>query len=136
VDPRQRLGAIVHDMPEVRIDHLYRETTHWIESVAWWRRLGFEFAATWGQEPHRAGTLVNGRASVVLAEVGSEASPDQSTFLATDDLAALSDAVGVDIVDTHWGTRMVSLTDPDGRTYNIEPAGDEDRAKTDDRGER
>ena len=79
-------------MASLRIDHLYRETVHWVESV-------------------------------VLAEVASS-HPASSVFLATDDLESTSRRVGSPVVDTHWETRMVSATDPDGRTYNFEP-GDE-----------
>jgi catechol 2,3-dioxygenase-like lactoylglutathione lyase family enzyme len=100
-------------------DHIYRETAHWDESVAFWERLGFAFAQQWGNEPHRAGHLVNDRATVVLAESPDE--PGESLFVATQDLEGVSEVLGTPIVDTHWGTRMVSATDPDGRTYNFEP---------------
>ena len=109
-------------MPEVRLDHVYRETHHWTDSVTWWENLGFRFVATWGEEPHRAGTLVASDATVVLAEVPATDQPGEALFLATDDLERIASAVGVDIVDTHWGTRMVSVVDPDGRTYNFEPS--------------
>lgn len=101
------------------LDHLYRETAHWDASVAFWERLGFAFAEQWGSEPHRAGRLVNGNTSIVLAESPDE--PGASTFIATDDLEAIASALDSPIVDTHWGTRMVSATDPDGRIYNFEP---------------
>jgi hypothetical protein len=105
------------------LDHLYRETNHWSDSVAWWGSVGFTFVEQWGAEPHRAGRLECGTAVVVLAEVPASSSPTSSVFLATDDLAALSRRTGEATTDTHWGTTMVSLTDPDGRTYNFEPGG-------------
>jgi len=110
-------------MASLRIDHLYRETVHWVESVAWWEDLGFVFQTTWGEEPHRAGILFNDETRVVLAEVASS-DPASSVFLATDDLESTSRRLGSPVVDTHWGTRMVSATDPDGRTYNFEPGDD------------
>jgi hypothetical protein len=103
----------------MRLDHLYRETAHWDASVAFWEKLGFGFAEQWGSEPHRAGRLVNGEVGIVLAE--SPDRPTDSVFVATEDLDHVSNALGVPIVDTHWGTRMASATDPDGRTYNFEP---------------
>jgi len=108
-------------MANVILDHLYRETHHWEESTTWWGSLGFAFTREWGSPPHRAGRLENGRAAVVLAEVPSEAAPAATVFLATDDLEEIADVTAQGIVDTHWGTRLVSLTDPDGRTYNFEP---------------
>lgn len=103
----------------MKLDHLYRETSRWEESVAFWQKLGFAFAEQWGSEPHRAGRLVNGDVGIVLAE--SPTDPNESVFVSTDDLDRVSKALGVPIVDTHWGTRMVSATDPDGRDYHFEP---------------
>ena len=111
---------------QLRLDHLYRETHHWVDSVAFWSNLGFSFAEQWGEEPHRAGRLVKDDTSIVLAEVASTAEPSQTTFLATDDLDGVARQVGGDIVDTHWGTRMVTIADPDGRVYNVEPASSDD----------
>lgn len=69
-------------MTDLRLDHLYRETNHWTDSVAWWSNLGFTFVEQWGRGTTR--------------QTGSE------------------------VVGTHWGTRIVSVTDPDGRKYNFE----------------
>lgn len=110
-------------MTRIGLDHLYRETHHWAASVAWWEALGFAFTEQWGSEPHRAGRLANGAASVVLAEAPSDRSLAASVFLTTDDLDAVATATHSEITETHWGTTMVSLSDPDGRTYNIEPEG-------------
>ena len=116
--------AIVQRMPDVRLDHLYRETRVWDESTAWWTALGFAFTENWGEEPHRAGILTRGDVRVVLAEVPIDSDPGGSVFIATDDLADVAIRTGGEVVDTHWGTQMVSVTDPDGRSYNFEPGGD------------
>ena len=112
--------AIVPDM-DFRFDHLYRETHHWADSGAWWGNLGFAFAQQWGEHPHRAGTLVKGATTVVLAEIPAADEPSASTFYATDHINEVARQLGSEVVDTHWGTRMVTATDPDGRTYNFEP---------------
>ncbi|MGI9642942.1 MAG: hypothetical protein ACR2N9_09175 [Acidimicrobiia bacterium] len=109
---------------DLRLDHLYRETHHWEASVAWWGTLGFTFAHQWGEEPHRAGALSNGSSTVVLAEVPADSQPTAATFLSTENLEESAHQLDTDIIDTHWGTRMVSGTDPDGRIYNIEPASE------------
>ena len=104
----------------LRLDHLYRETIHWEASVDFWETLGFAFVEQWGSEPHRAGTLARGATRIVLAEVeGSDV--ESAVFLAADDVDAFAHQAGVAVVDTHWGTRMATVTDPDGRVYRIEP---------------
>lgn len=108
----------------LRLDHLYRETRDWQASVVWWNNLGLSFERQWGEEPHRAGVLANGTTTVVLAEVPASAEPSANTFLTTTDIEVAARQLGTDVVDTHWGTRMVTGTDPDGRIYTIEPASE------------
>lgn len=110
-------------MTATRLDHLYRETQHWSASVTFWDGLGFSLAETWGEAPHRAGRLVRGEAAIVLAEVEPESMPGGSVFFSVDDLDEVANCSGQDVVETHWGTRMVTVFDPEGRTYNFEPRG-------------
>ncbi len=107
-------------MTDLRLDHLNRETKHWTDSVAWWGNLGFSFVEQWGEEPNRAGRLQRDTSVVVLAEVGSRDEVTESVFLVTDDLVQIARRTGSDVVETHWGARIVAVTDPDGRTYNFE----------------
>lgn len=107
----------------MELDHLYRETAHWDETVSLWEGLGFTFAATWGSAPHRAGRMTAGSAAIVIAEVSSGDTPTDSVFIAVDDLDEVAAVLGAPITDTHWATRMVTMADPDGRTYNFEPGG-------------
>ncbi len=104
-----------------RIDHLYAETAHWDDSVAFWEGLGFSFAERWGSDGHRAGRLVCNDAAIVLAEV--EEKPAFNVFFDITDADAL-DATGHDVAtplqDTHWGTRWIRVTDPDGRIIALE----------------
>jgi hypothetical protein len=107
-------------MTDLRLSHLYRETNHWTDSVGWWSNLGFTFADQWGEEPHRAGRLQKGATVVVLSEVGSRDEITDSVFLVTENLAQIARQTGSDVVETHWGAPLVTVTDPDGRTYNFE----------------
>lgn len=111
---------------EATLDHLYRETHHWDSSVAFWANLGYGFAEQWGSEPHRAGRLTNGTTSIVLAEVPEDTQPDSVAFLSSGNLEDVAEATNGDIVETHWGTRMISLKDPEGRTVNVEARSGED----------
>jgi catechol 2,3-dioxygenase-like lactoylglutathione lyase family enzyme len=107
------------------IDHLYVETSDWEASVAFWTGLGFEFVEQWGSEGHRAGRLDSAAAAVVLAEVTDRA-PELNVFFALSDAAAFAPAAGVDVImplhDTHWGTRMIRVRDPEGRVHALEEA--------------
>jgi hypothetical protein len=107
------------------LHHIYRETAHWSESVAFPSRLGFSFVEECGSDPHRAGRRVNDAAPLVLAEVDPASQPSQATFPASSDIQGVSRAMEESVADTHWGTRMVSVTDPDGRTYNFDPRSDQ-----------
>ena len=104
------------------IGHIYAETTQWEASVALWEGLGFSFAEHWGSGGHRAGRLVNNAAAVVLAEVAE--SPAFNVFFDAAGLERLQLGKAVDLTtpleDTHWGTRWIRVTDPDGRTFALE----------------
>jgi len=97
------------------IDHLYLETRHWDESTAFWKTLGFSFADQWGQDGHRAGRLVMGEAVIVLAEAADEL----TVFFSAADIAGLAEVVG-EAERTHWGTKVIRVTDPDGHTFALE----------------
>ncbi|MEN8040582.1 MAG: hypothetical protein ABFR95_03675 [Actinomycetota bacterium] len=107
-------------MTDLRFDHLYRETHHWDDSVAFWKTLGFSFTQQWGETPHRAGSLRSSDVTIVLAEVDSTTRLGESTFISTTDLEQIGNDLGTTPAETHWGTMMVTATDPDGRVYNFE----------------
>lgn len=104
------------------IGHIYAETTQWETSVGFWEGLGFSFAEQWGSDGHRAGRLITAGASVVLSEV--DESPAFNVFFdvsgADDMVLGEQVAVTTPLQDTHWGTRWIRVTDPDGRTFALE----------------
>jgi catechol 2,3-dioxygenase-like lactoylglutathione lyase family enzyme len=113
------------------IDHVYAETRHYEQAIAFWRALGFRVRDSWGDASHRACLLGAGRARVVLAEAGAAVPPQRPTVhLAIQGAAALgeklarSDAVRVEtpLSPTHWGTRWIRVTDPDGNLWALEEA--------------
>jgi uncharacterized glyoxalase superfamily protein PhnB len=103
-----------------RIGHLYAETISWEASVGFWEGLGFSFVERWGSDGHRAGRLTKGDAVVVLAEV--VAAPAFNVFFDATrlDAMALGDSVVTPLEDSHWGTRWIRVTDPDGRVFALE----------------
>ena len=109
------------------LDHLYLETRSFDAAVSFWEALGFKLAERWGDEGHRAGRLVSGAASVVLAEGRA---PAQVVHFrvppgSLDALAASLDGnpslkVVTPVEPTHWGTRWLRVQDSDRRIYALE----------------
>ena len=112
------------------LDHLYLETRSFDAAVAFWEGLGFKVAERWGDEGHRAGRLVSGAASVVLAEGRAPAQVVHFRVPAgsLDALAATLDGndqvkVVTPVEATHWGTRWLRVQDNDRRIYALEETG-------------
>ena len=109
------------------LDHLYLETRSFENAVSFWEALGFRLAEQWGDAGHRAGRLVSGAASVVLAEGRAPAEvvhfrvPKGSLDALA---AAFENAKHVKILTplgpTHWGTRWIRVQDPDRRIFALE----------------
>ena len=104
------------------IGHIYVETANWESSVTFWEGLGFSFAERWGSDGHHAGRLTKAEATVVLAEVAQN--PALNVFFDVEGADRFAPADGVEVTtplqDTHWGTRWIRVTDPDGRTFALE----------------
>jgi len=105
------------------LDHVYAETHDWDSSVAFWGTLGFSFADRWGSVGHRAGRPASGSAIVVLAEVPADRAPAYHVFFAMDEDHVDPGPEGelvTPLEDTHWGTRWIRVTDPEGRVHCFE----------------
>jgi hypothetical protein len=106
------------------IEHVYAETTAWDGSLAFWEGLGFGVEARWGSEDHRAARLVSGGAVVVLAEVEPGGNPPACVVhFALEDAGGFAPGPAVTttpLEPTHWGTRWIRVTDPDGRVHVLE----------------
>ena len=104
-------------VPIDRIDHLYLETRSFDDAVRFWERLGFKLASTWGRDGHRAGRLESGDAYLVLAE---SQEPMLNVHFGLGEADELAARLGQPLEKTHWGTRLLRVTDPDGRTFVLE----------------
>jgi uncharacterized glyoxalase superfamily protein PhnB len=102
------------------IEAVFLETHNWGQAAKFFQTLGYEveFATD-----HNSGQLRNGEGpSVFIAEVpdGQELADPQLVLKTTD--GTVPD--GLDIVtpfeDTHWGTRMMTVRDPDGRVWSLQ----------------
>jgi catechol 2,3-dioxygenase-like lactoylglutathione lyase family enzyme len=105
------------------IHHIYIETHNWGKSVAFWRALGFQLdddRGTSGMLRPRGGGPY-----LYLAEVPADRKPAVELYLsATDETAPEPPAeVVAPFTATHWGTREMSVRDPDGRLVKLEKRG-------------
>ena len=102
-------------------DHHYVETHDWKKALAFWQRLGFELEF---ETDHGSGTLRHpaGGPTVFLAEQSIEDPLATEMYLgaSADYVAADSIDVVSPFVNTHWGTKVMVIQDPDGHRYRIE----------------
>lgn len=102
-------------------DHLYIETHDWERAVGFWQRLGFEveFATD-----HGSGMLRNpaGGPTVFLAQQPLEDPLASELYLQAPADYRAPDGVEVvsDFQETHWGTKVMIIQDPDGHRFRIE----------------
>jgi uncharacterized glyoxalase superfamily protein PhnB len=101
-------------------------TTHnWGKAAKFFQALGFQLEFT---TDHSSGQLRHGDGpSVFVAEVPeSEATGIQLVLGVADEDALRLDPI-VEVVspfaDTHWGTRELTVRDPDGRLWSLQAPG-------------
>ncbi len=103
------------------IDYVYLETRNFGKSAKFWQQLGFELVLDLGT----SGRLVppGGGAGVFLEEVSPETPLATGVYLrAVDpglDVAPPVAAV-TEPIDSHWGTRLRVVRDPDGREFLLQ----------------
>ena len=102
-------------------DHHYVETHDWKKAVAFWQRLGFELEFETdpgsGMRRHPAGGP-----TVFVAEQSIEDPLATEMYLGANADYVAPDGVDVvsPFVDTHWGTKVMVIQDPDGHRYRIQ----------------
>lgn len=103
-----------------------RFTTHsWEKSVKFFQSLGFTIEF---ESDHNSGQLRNGDGPYVfLAEVPKGEPLETHFVLTVADADTFQPAPGVDVVtpfeETHWGTREMTVRDPDGRIWKLQAPG-------------
>ena len=101
-------------------DHVYVETHDWERSLEFWQRLGFELEYDTG---HQSGALRHpaGGPTVFLAQQSLENPVTTEIYLGATADYVIPD--GVDVVspffDTHWGTKVAIIRDPDGHHFRL-----------------
>jgi uncharacterized glyoxalase superfamily protein PhnB len=110
------------DMTTTGIEAVFLETHNWGKAAKFFQALGFELEFS---TDHNSGQLRNGSGpSVFIAEIPEDREPGMQIVLQVPD----ADAVSLDPIvealtpfeDTHFGTRLMTVRDPDGRTWTLQ----------------
>lgn len=111
-------------MPVEGLDYVYVETHNWGKSAAFWKSLGFTLDLDLGT----SGKFVSpAGVAVFVEEVPANTPLAFQLYLhaAGETWKPEPPAVAGEWEDSHWGTRLLQVTDPDGRVFVLQ-AGLED----------
>ncbi len=103
------------------IEYVYLETHNWGKTVKFWQKLGFTLDLDLG----RSGRLIHpdGGAAVFVEEVPSTQPLEHQLYLRAARPDARPEApaeIAKEWHASHWGTRLLELRDPDGRTVILQ----------------
>ncbi|SNQ46786.1 Glyoxalase [Frankia canadensis] len=104
------------------IDAVFVETHNWGRSARFFQSLGFTLEF---ETDHNSGQFRNGDGpAVFVAEIPADRTPHIQIALRVADAAACSPGEGVEVVtpfeDTHYGTKEMTVRDPDGRPWSLQ----------------
>ncbi len=104
------------------IEAVFLETHNWGRAAKFFQALGYTLEFDTG---HHSGQLRNGTGpSVFIAEIPADREPRTQLVLRVPDENAVPGDPVVEVVtpfaDTHYGTREMTVRDPDGRTWTLQ----------------
>jgi uncharacterized glyoxalase superfamily protein PhnB len=104
------------------IEAVYLETHNWGKAAKFFQALGFELEFA---TDHNSGQLRNGDGPYLfIAEVPEDQEPGMQLVLTAAEAAALDFDPIVEVAtpfeDTHYGTREMTVRDPDGRLWSVQ----------------
>lgn len=104
------------------VEAVYLTTHNWGRAAKFFRALGFELEF---ETDHSSGQLRAGDGPYVfVAEVPEDQAPQVQVVLRVPDEAAFHPDPAVEVVtpfeDTHFGTREMTVRDPDGRLWSLQ----------------
>ena len=109
-------------MTTTGIEAVFLTTHNWGRAAKFFQSLGFalEFATD-----HESGQLRNGDGPYVfIAEVPADQPTAVQLVLRVGDAAGVDLDPSIEVVtpfeDTHWGTREMTVRDPDGRLWSLQ----------------
>lgn len=109
------------------IEAIYLETHNWGRAAHFFQSLGYELELDTG---HNSGQLRNGTGPYVfIAEVPEARELHTQIVMRVPDADAFRPDSVVEVVkpfeDTHYGTKEMTVRDPDGRTWTLQAPGKE-----------
>jgi hypothetical protein len=104
------------------IEAVFLETHNWGKSAKFFQGLGYEIEFA---TDHSSGQFRNGDGPYVfIAEVPESQTPRTHIVFKVADEDAFQPDASVDVIspfeDTHWGTRLMTVRDPDGREWQLQ----------------
>lgn len=104
------------------IEAVFLETHNWGKAARFFQALGYQLEFT---TDHNSGQLRNGDGpSVFIAEVPEQREPQVQIVLKVPDAEAFQAGPDVEVVtpfeETHFGTTMMTVRDPDGRLWSLQ----------------
>jgi hypothetical protein len=107
------------------IEAVFLTTHNWGKAAKFFQGLGYELEFDTG---HSSGQLRNGDGpTVFIAEVPEDQQPGTRIVLKVPDADAFRADPVVEVVtpfeDTHFGTREMTVRDPDGRLWSLQAPG-------------
>jgi len=107
------------------IEAVFLTTHNWGKAAKFFQGLGYDLEFDTG---HSSGQLRNGDGpTVFIAEVPEDQQPDTRIVLKVPDADAFQADPVVEVVtpfeDTHFGTREMTVRDPDGRLWSLQAPG-------------
>jgi hypothetical protein len=110
------------------IEAIFLETRNWGKTAKFLQALGFELEFS---TDHNSGLLRNGDGPYVfIAEVPEDKEPATQIALRVADADSFRPDPIVEVLtpfeETHYGTREMTVRDPDGRVWNLQAPGNEE----------
>ncbi|MHA6762256.1 VOC family protein [Streptacidiphilus sp. PAMC 29251] len=104
------------------IEAVFIETHNWGKTAKFFQALGYELEF---ETDHNSGQLRNGDGpSLFIAEVPEDQETPLQLVLKVSDADAFRPNPAVEVVtpfeDTHFGTRLMTVRDPDGRLWSLQ----------------
>ncbi|GLY77491.1 VOC family protein [Actinoallomurus iriomotensis] len=104
------------------LDAVFLETRNWGKTARFFQALGFELEISAGDG---SGVFRNGEGPyLVVAEIPEDREPQMQVALKVSDADEFRHDPAVEVVtpfeDTHYGTREMTVRDPDGRVWSLQ----------------
>lgn len=107
------------------IEAVFLTTHNWGKSAKFFQSLGFNLEFDTG---HNSGQLRSGAGPYLfIAEIPAAQTPEMQVVLKVSDEQSCHPGAPVEVVapfeDMHWGTREMTVRDPDGRIWRLQARG-------------